>query len=142
MRSALIVVPLLLCAAPAAAQAPATQVPPQLTDPATADKLANAMQVLSKAFLNLPVGEVQAAMEGRQPTSREKRQTLQDVGRAENRNFDRDFQQQIANVRPMMQQSMTALSSALPVMMKGIKSMEQWLERAVANMPDPSYPKR
>ena len=142
MRAALLVVPLLLSAAPVAAQAPAMQVPPELTDPATADKLAGAMQALSKAFLNLPVGEVQAAMEGRQPTAEERKQTLRDLGRADNRNFDRDFQQQMANARPMIQQSMKALSSTLPAMMEGIQSMEQSLERAVSNLPDPTYPKR
>ena len=55
--------------APAAAPPPpAVQLPPQLTDPATGDKLANVAQALSRAFLNLPVGEVQAAVEGRPPT--------------------------------------------------------------------------
>ena len=142
MRAALLVIPLLLSAAPVGAQAPAMQVPPELTDPATADKLAGAMQALSKAFLNLPVGEVQAAMEGRQPTAKKRKQTLRYLGRADNRNFDRDFQHQIANARPMIQQSMKALSSALPAMMQGIQSMEQSLERAVSNLPDPTYPKR
>jgi hypothetical protein len=142
MRFAFLLLPVALCAAPVAAQSPAVKVPPELTDPATADKLANAMQALSKAFLNLPVGEVQAALEGRRPTAAEKKQRLRDVGRAENRNFDRDFQQQIANARPMLQQSMKALTTALPALMQGIQAMEQSLERAVANMPDPTYPKR
>jgi hypothetical protein len=142
MRAALLVLPLLIGAAPVAAQAPAMQLPPELTDPAMADKLGGAMQALSKVFLNLPVGEVQAAMEGRKPTAREKKQTLRDVARADNRNFDRDVQQQIANAGPMLQHSMKALSSALPAMMQGVQSIEQSLERAVANMPDPTYPKR
>ena len=43
--------------APAAPPPPVVQLPPQLTDPATGDKLANVMQALSRAFLNLPVGE-------------------------------------------------------------------------------------
>ena len=51
---------------------PVVQLPPQLTDPATGDKLANVMQAMSRAFLNLPVGEVQAAVEGRPPTPADK----------------------------------------------------------------------
>jgi hypothetical protein len=51
-----------LAATPAAAQ-PAPAIPPELSDPAVADKLGNVMQSLSNAFLNLPVGEVQAALE-------------------------------------------------------------------------------
>ena len=64
MRSGLLIVPLVVCAQQAAAQAPAAspQVPPQLTDPAVTQKLANSMQALSKAFLDLRVGEVQAAL--------------------------------------------------------------------------------
>ena len=144
MRAKPLLLPLLLCAAPAFAEAPASivQVPSELTDPGTADKLAGAMQALSKAFLNLPVGEVQAAIEGRQPTAKEKKQTLRELGRADNRNFDREFQQQMANARPMIQQSIKALSSALPAMMRGVQAMEQSLQRAVSNMPDPTYPKR
>ena len=144
MRAQLMILPLLLCAAPAVAQtapAPALQVPPQLNDPATADRLARAMQALSKAFLNLPAGEVEAALDGRQPTAKEKK-TVRDMGRADNPNFDRDMQQQMANARPMIEQSMKALSSALPAMMQGMGQMQQSLERAISNMPDPTYPKR
>jgi hypothetical protein len=145
MRAQLMILPLLLCAAPAVAQtapAPALQVPPQLNDPATADRLARAMQALSKAFLNLPAGEVEAALEGRQPTAKEKKMTVRDMGRADNPDFDRDMQQQMANARPMIEQSMKALSSALPAMMQGMGQMQQSLERAISNMPDPTYPKR
>jgi hypothetical protein len=145
MRAQLMILPLLLCAAPAVAQtapAPALQVPPQLNDPATADRLARALQALSKAFLNLPAGEVEAALEGRQPTAKEKKMTVRDMGRADNPNFDRDMQQQMANARPMIEQSMKALSSALPAMMQGMGQMQQSLERAISNMPDPTYPKR
>ena len=153
MRTKLLIVPLLLGAAPALAQAPAApapapapappmQIPPQLTDPAMADRLARAMQALSKSFLNLPVGEVQAAIEGRAPTAAERRLTVRDVGRRDNRNFDRDFQRQMANAKPMLEQSMKALAGALPAMMQGLSQAGQALERATANMPDPTYPKR
>ena len=152
MRTMLLTIPLLLSAAPALAQAPANpapakpapqmQVPPQLTDPAMADRLARAMQALSKSFLNLPVGEVQAAIEGRAPTAAEKRMTVRDVGRRDNRNFDRDFAAQMANAKPMLEQSMKALAGALPAMMQGMQQAGEALERATANLPDPTYPKR
>ena len=74
MRHMFLVLPLLAIAAPAVAQAqpqPETiQIPPELTDPATAAKLANMAKVMSDAFLDLPVGEIQAAAEGRKPTFR------------------------------------------------------------------------
>jgi hypothetical protein len=149
---ALLFAPLLLIAAPVAAQ-PAPRpapppseapmaIPPQLTDPATADRLAGMMQAISKAFLNLPVGEVQAAAEGRPPTRAERHMTVRDVARRDDPNFDRNFQQQMANARPMIHQSMKALSDALPAMMQGLQQAGQALDRAAANMPDPTYPKR
>ena len=144
MRSGLLIVPLIVCAQQAAAQAPAApqQVPPQLTDPAVTQKLANSMQALSKAFLELRVGEVQAALEGRQATPSEKRMTVRDLGRQGDPNFERNLQQQVANAKPMIDQGMKALASALPAMMQGMEQAEKAMERAAANMPDPTYPKR
>ncbi len=152
MRTQSIFIPLLLCTAPALAQtpppaAPQVQQTPQdmqrvLNDPAMADRLANVMQALSKAFLDLPVGQVQAAVEGRQPTAAERKLTVRDMGRRDDPNFDRNFRQQIANSKPMIEQSMKALSQALPAMMKGMDEAGQALERAAANMPDPTYPRR
>ena len=144
MRSGLLIVPLIVCAQQAAAQAPAApqQVPPQLTDPAVTQKLANSMQALSKAFLDLRVGEVQAALEGRQATPSEKRMTVRDLGRQGDPNFERNLQQQVANAKPMIDQGMKVLASALPAMMQGMEQAEKAMERAAANMPDPTYPKR
>jgi hypothetical protein len=152
MRNGLILLPLLLAATPALGQAPPAPAPVApdasqqmqrvLGDPATADRLTGMMQALSKAFLNLPVGEIQAAAEGRKPTAAEKRMTVRDIERRNDPNFDRDFQQRIAQAKPMVQQSMKALSDALPAMMQGLQQAGSALERAAANMPDPTYPKR
>ena len=147
MRAGLLIVPFLLGAAPVAAQAPTAaapqmQVPPELTDPAMTQKLANSMQALSKAFLDLRVGEVQAALEGRQATPSERKMTVRDLGRRDDPNFEKDLQQQVANAKPMIDQSMKALAAALPAMMQGMQQAEKALERAAANMPDPTYPKR
>ena len=140
MRAGFALIPLSLCAAPALAQAappPAIQLPPQLTDPATADR-----QAVSKAFLDLPVGQVEAALEGRRPTRVEQRLTVRDLGRRDDPNFDRKFEQKVAEARPMMRQSMKALNEALPGMIQGLQQAQESLQRAVANLPDPTYPKR
>jgi len=140
VRVKLAMLPLLLSATPAFAQAapPAAQVPRELTDPATADRLANAMQSLSDAFLKLPVGEFQAAMEGRQPTAAERRKT---VG-SESKLSERELRRQIEDAKPMFQQGMKQLAAALPAMMQGMDELQRSVERAAANMPDPTYPKR
>jgi len=149
MRTTFLIVPLLLCGAPAFAQTAAPAPAPNaaeveriLNDPAMADRLARTMQALSKSFMNLPAGGVQAAIEGRAPTAAEKRMTVRDVGRRDNRNFDRDFHQQMANARPMLEQGMKALAGALPAIMQSMTQAGGALERATANLPDPTYPKR
>jgi hypothetical protein len=121
MRAFQLILPLALVASPALAQtkpapapapapapvAPQTiTVPPALTDPATADKLARMMQAMSKAFLELPVGEIEAAAEGRKATRADRQRTVRQVGRAEDPNFERNFQRDIANSKPMIEASM------------------------------------
>jgi hypothetical protein len=149
MRTAIAVLALLI-AAPAAAQAPAPSAPPPaeqqveraLNDPAMADRLAHAMDAVSKAFLNLRVGEVQAAVEGREATPAEKQMTVRDLERRSDPDFERNFRRQMAQVRPIMQQSMKAMAEALPAMRQGLEQAREAIERAAANMPDPTYPKR
>ena len=143
MRKSLILLPVLLYATPTLAQpADTIQVPRELTDPATADRLAATMQALSKAFLDVRVGELKAAAEGRQATAAERNMTVRDLARRGDPNFDRNFQRQIAQSGPMIHQGMKALSEALPAMMQGLAQAQKALERAAANMPDPNYPKR
>jgi hypothetical protein len=142
VRTSLILLPLLVYAAPAFAQPPAPQVPRQLTDPAIADRLANAVQALSQAFLDLPVGQVEAAVEGRQPTPADRATTVRDIARRDDPDFDRKLDRQIAEAKPMVRQSMKALNDALPGMIQGFQQAQKSFERALANMPDPTYPKR
>lgn len=142
MRNCLVLMSLLVCASPAWAQAPAADVPPQLTDPALAERLANTAQSLSKAFLDLPVGEIQAAVEGRKPTTADRKRTLRDLARRDDPNFERKFRQQVDQARPAIAQSMRAVADAWPSIMEGLQKAQQSLERAAANMPDPTYPKQ
>jgi 2',3'-cyclic-nucleotide 2'-phosphodiesterase (5'-nucleotidase family) len=146
MRTSLIALPLLLFAGPALAQTtppapPAVQ--PQemqrvLNDPAMVDRMTNVMQALGKAFLDMPIGGIEAAVEGRQATPAERRRTVRDIEPG----IGRDVQAQMAQAKPMVRQSMKALSDSLPAMMNGLKQVQESLERAAANMPDPTYPKR
>jgi hypothetical protein len=140
MRKWLILLPILLGAAPVAAEP--LKVPPELTDPAMADKLARSMDAMSQAMLDLRVGAVQAAMEGREATAAEKKLTVRDLGRREDPNFDRNFRERMAQVEPTIERGMKVLNSALPAMMQGLDEASKAIERAAANMPDPTYPKR
>ncbi|MGI8704411.1 MAG: hypothetical protein ACR2JJ_01185 [Sphingomicrobium sp.] len=118
------------------------QMPPELSDPRMAERLAQMTQVLGKAFLNLPVGELEAIAEGRPATAADRRRTVRESGRDKDPNFERDFAQQMAQAGPTMATSMKALSGALPAMMQSLQHLGAALERATANMPSPDYPKR
>ncbi len=147
MRTTLIILPLLLCAAPASAQSGpfggnTIQLPSELTDPRAVQKLAYEMQNLSNALLNVRVGEVRAAIEGRQATPEERTMTVGDIARSKDPNFDRHLEQKVASVGPTVQRSMKALNKALPEMMRDLHDAKKSLERAVANLPDPTYPQR
>lgn len=142
MRAILFFLPLVILASPAAAQAPVASkpipMPPELTDMKWADRLTDAMTAMSKAFLDMPIGEVQAAIEGRDATPADRRRTL----RSECRLSEGEIRQQVEAVRPAMQAGMKALASALPAMMEGLSRAQEELDRATANMPQPGYPKQ
>ena len=143
MRAVFLALPLFAIAPPAFAQQPApapetVQLPPELTDMRWADRMTDVMVAMSNAFLNLPIGEVEAAVEGRPVTSADKRRTI----RSETNMSERDVRDRIEASRPAMQAGMRAVSAALPAMMKGLSDAQRELERATANMPRPDYPRR
>ena len=155
MRVGLIALPLTIMASPAlgqttaaparatpAAPAETMAIPQALSDPATADKLARMMQALSQAFLNMPVGELEAAAQGRAVTPADRNRTLREVGRRDNPNFERDLQADLAGSRGMIQATTKALVAALPSVMKAMSEAGRELDKAAANLPSPNYPKR
>ena len=142
MRKSLLISPLLMLASPALAQPTGPQLPPELTDPATVRQLSTAAQAVSEAMLDINVGEVRAAIEGREPTLTERHQTLRDLARRKDPDFDRHVHQQIAAVGPKIEQSVAAMNRALPAVMQAIDQAQHAVDRAIANMPDPTYPRR
>jgi len=142
MRALLLALPLALIpvpAAAAAAEAPQTQIPPELSDPAVADKLTRALGPLSRALMNMPVGELEAALSGREATAADRSKRLADqIGP----DGQKDVEATIAAAGPQMRAMQKALVASLPAIMSALGGMEKELERAAANMPDPTYPKR
>ena len=144
MRLHLLALPLaLVAAAPVAAQQAAptsdeVQLPPELSDPRLADRLVDTLQVLSKAFLSVPTGEVEAALEGRPVTSADRRRTVA----SETGLTQQELNRKIEESRPAMHGAQKALMAAIPAMMKGFAEAEKEFEKATANMPQPGYPKR
>ena len=141
MHKTLLILPLLLGATPAVAQ-PMPQLPPELTDPATVHRLAGTLDELSRALMNIRIGEARAALEGRDATPRERNQTVGDLARRDDPNFDRHMHQQIASIEPQVQRGVQAVNRALPAVMQALDDAQRAVDRAVANLPDPTYPRR
>ena len=141
MRKSLILLPVALAATPAFAQpAPPPPPPHQLADPAIVDRVTDAAQALSQALLDLRVGGLKAAAEGREATPAERNMTVRDL--AHDPDLDRKIDRQIAEARPKIRQGMKALNETLPVVMQDIERAQRSVERALSNLPDPTYPQR
>ena len=141
MRAFLIALPLAFAASPAVAAPEATPVVPQeLSDPAMADKLSKMLGPLMKAMMEMPIGEIEAAVAGREPTAADKSRKVRDaVGGPD---AERQLQANIAAAGPQMRAMQKALVASLPALMGTLSGMEKELEKATANLPDPTYPKR
>lgn len=145
MRKILIVLPLFLMGSPAFAQEappPVVQLPRELTDPEAQMRLAARLQSISSALLSVRVGDLAAALEGREPTPAERDVTVGDVVRRNDPNFDRNVAREVATFGPRLQRSMQALSRTLPRVMRDVADAQRSFDRAVANLPDPNYPRR
>ena len=142
MRKTVLAISTLLIAAPAAAQQVPPQLPPVLTDPASAQRLTGVLDAITDAVLSMRVGEVRAAAEGRDATPQERAMTVRDMARRDDPDFDRHLHGKLAAVGPTIQQSAQAVNRALPVVMRSLDDAQRSIERAVANLPDPTYPRR
>ena len=143
MRLFLIAIPLALSASPALAQpGQAPQLPRELTDPATADKLGRMAGALSKTLLELPVGEIQAAVEGRPVTAADRRRTVRDMAARGDPDVERRIEHQAAASGAAMQAGLKAMADAMPAIMGALERAGDEIDRATANLPQPGYPRR
>lgn len=140
MRALLIALPLALTAAPAQAAPADPQIPPELSDPAMADKLGQMLGTLTRVLMDMPVGEMEAAVQGREPTAADRARRVRDhIGGPD---AERQVEASVAASGRQMQAMTKALVASLPALMSSLEGMERELERATANLPDPTYPKR
>ena len=142
MRSLLIALPLLLVPVPALAAPPesnAVQIPPELSDPAMADKLTKMLGPLTRVLMDMPVGELEAAAQGREPTAADRAKRVRDQLGPEGQ---KNVEATVAQAGPQMRAMQKALVASLPALLAAFEGVEKQLERATANLPDPTYPKR
>ena len=138
MRLTLALAPLLLFATPAVAQpAPPPQLPPEITDGRAIDQLGTVMGAIARAFLDLPVGEVEAAIENRPVTRDDQRRTV----RSATGMSERELQQGIREGTEVAKSGTRALVRSLPAINKALNEAGEQIDRAISNMPSPVYPR-
>ena len=135
----------------AAAAAPASAAPPppapiaiprELTDPAMADRLGRTMGAMAHAVMNIPVGEMQAAIEGRPVTRADRNRRIGDVAGPDGRAMADHVAGNGAATGRAMQAAGRAMIGALPAILEAVRGAESEIERATSNLPDPTYPSR
>jgi hypothetical protein len=119
---------------------PVMALPPVLSDPAMADQLGRVAGVLTRSVMDLPVGEVEAALEGRVPTRADRRRTVRDS--IPDPYLDQRIAEQAAASGRTMQAETKALAASLPAILQAVEGARGEIERAMSNLPDPTYPRR
>jgi hypothetical protein len=146
MRKLFLFALLASAAVPVAAQAPArspepqrqAELPPEITDGRMLDQVGSMVGALTKAFLGLPVGEIEAAVENRPVTREDKRRT---VGSATGMD-ERELTAEIEQSKGAVKAGGEAMVRALPVIRDALNKAGDEIGRATANIPQPGYPKR
>lgn len=148
MRLLLTLLPLATLAAPALAAPPSEplvdeiRIPPALTDPVMIARIGNVIGSLSGAVLNLPIGELEAAVEGRPVTPSDRNRTIREIATGDDPDFERKLQRDIATSGVAAQAGIKAMASALPAIGRAASEARREIERATANLPSPAYPAR
>lgn len=133
-------------AVPAAAQTypqpyplpPTASLPPDISDGRTLDQLGNMVGALTKAFLDLPVGEVEAAVENRPATRADRAKTVRSVTGTN----EHELNQQIEESKVAVKSGGQAIARSLPVIRDALNRAGDEIARATANVPQPGYPRR
>jgi len=124
-------------AAPAAAQ-DVPQLPPEIASGQVVDQLQPVLRAMAHAFLDLPVGEIQAAVENRPVRAEDRNRRVRDVAGVNERQLDR----QIAEGTGTMKAGTQAIARSLPVITRALNQAGDELARTVNNLPSPTYPRR
>jgi hypothetical protein len=146
MRTLLPIVLFAAVASPAAAQvaprpyeAPRqSELPPEITDGRMIDQIGSMVGALTKAFLDLPVGELEAAVENRPATRADRQRTVRSVTGTD----ERDVAAGIEEGKGTVVAGGQAVARSLPVIREALNKAGEEIDRATANIPQPGYPRR
>lgn len=141
--------PLLMAASPPPQPAPESSISGAvdelqraLDDPRHDQKIPAMIEALTETLLNLKVGEFVAVADGRKVTDADRRLTVRDIARRDDPKFEEKLRGKVAGSGAAIRQGMKSLSASLPALVKSFEEAGAAIERATANLPDPTYPKR
>ena len=112
---------------------------PDLSDPRMADRAGRMAGAMARALMNLPVGEIEAAAEGRPPSPADRNRRIGDQMPP---GFDRQIERDTAEGSARMQAMGAAIGRAVPSVIASIERATNEVDHAVGNLPDPNYPRR
>ncbi|URD59822.1 hypothetical protein M8312_08330 [Sphingomonas sp. KRR8] len=115
----------------------AAQLPPEIASGEFVDRMQPVVRALSHALLDMPVGELEAAVEGRPVTPYDRRKRLGDVAGVDERQLDREISANGQKVRSGTQ----SMVRALPVIQRALNEAGDQVARAIDNLPSPAYPR-
>ncbi|WP_114228614.1 MULTISPECIES: hypothetical protein [Sphingomonas] len=122
---------------PYAGPPPSQQLPPEIANGEIVDRAVPVLRALSHAFLDLPVGEVQAAIEDRPVTRADRNRRVRDVAGIDERDVDRGIARNGATLKHGAQ----SMARALPVIQRALNQAGDDVARALDNLPSPAYPR-
>lgn len=114
------------------------QLPPEIANGAAVDQIGNMIGAVTRALLDLPVGELEAAVENRPVTRQDRQRTVRSVTGTD----ERDVTAGIEQSKEAVVAGGRAMARTLPVIREALNKAGEEIERATANVPQPGYPRR
>jgi len=124
--------------APLAAQPAAPPQPPEIASGEIVDQMQPVLRAVARAFLDLPVGELEAAVENRPVRAEDRDRRVRDVAGVDERQLDR----QIAEGSGTLKAGTQAIARSLPAITRALEQAGDEIARTVNNLPSPTYPRR
>ena len=112
---------------------------PDLSDPRMAQTVARMAGAMTRAMMDMPVGEIEAAAQGRVPTAADHGRRLGDIAPP---GIDREVERETAHNGAQMQAMGKAMAVAVPGIIRSLEHAAREAQRAAGTLPDPTYPRR
>ena len=105
-------------------------------------KLAAKLQALSNAVMQSESGDVSAALDGSRGQPAGAKHDHRRSRAPKGSQFRPQVQEKVAIIGPKVKREMMTVQRTLPRVMHDLNDAQKSIERAVSNLPDPTYPQR